>query len=339
MASITATAATAATAPTTAVVAAPVKVSAVVPSMGPGIRAKTLSARQIDEVMFWVPLFKEHCLFLYLGLEPTTMIVESPLLSKSAAPGLQTQAPPALQLASVENAKLITKLKSRCKQLVKSWAAFEKMVAAGTIDVPILCNLVNHTRYVKTRIIDLQTQKIWVGWLFPEFVDHILDEMDYFIRRFNDTISADEERVFWTEINAEHLAMTAHLLDTDYKQRQTVESVLKLSDEGLAAIASVKKTPPIDLLQMAELSRRFDHMSYAERTTAMTIGVWNNGSPTSGGSINPLLIAHVVREGQRSIQRLTQLGTPPPRAAGQAQLYQHLLTRSIKHPLSLRRHL
>jgi hypothetical protein len=318
------TATTTATVSATSPVEAP-KVSTVVPSSGPGIRVKTLSNRQIDEVMFWVTQLKEHCLFLYLGLLPMTMIVESPLLAKTATAGLNTQAPPSLQLTSVENAKLIAKLKSRSKQLVKSWAAYEKMMANGVIDVPILTNLVNHTRYVKTRIIDLQQQNVWVGWLFPEFVVHIRDELDYFVNRFNDTISPDAERVFWTEINAEHLAFTAHLLDTDYNQsRSVVDSALKLSDEGLAAIGNVKKTPPIDLLQMAELSRRFDHLSYAYRTNTLSAGLWNGGTPTSGASIHPLLIAHVIREGQRSIQRLNQLGTPPPRAAGQAQMYQRL---------------
>jgi len=302
--------------------ASPVSVATVVPAIAPGIRDKTLSARQIDETKFWSTQFKEHCLFLYIGLEANPVVIESALLAPvSAIPSVKTQAPVALQTQSVENAKLILKLKQRSKQLIVSWSAFEKMIAQGKIDVPILNNLINHTRYIKTRVLDLQKQKIWTGWLFPDFLDHLIAELDYFVARFNDTIPADMERLFWDEINAEHLAFTAHLLDTDYKTRSVVSKALSLSDEGWTMLAPIKDVP-IDLLQMAQLSRRFDHLGYANRTNDFYAELWNNGNPATGSNIHPVLVAHVIREGQRSIQRLTELGSPPPVAAGKA--YQQL---------------
>jgi hypothetical protein len=279
----------------------------------PGIRAKTLSPRQIDEVRFWTPQFKEHAFFLYLGLEPTPMVVSSPLVPSGAA-----QAPKTLQTQSVENARLVAKLKYRAKNLTQSWAAFEMMVSEGKIDMAVLCNLVNHLRYLKSRVMDLQRKNVWVGWLFPEFVEHIRDELDYFVARFNDTISPDAEKVFWLEINAEHLAFTAHLLNTDFKQsKPVVDQLLKLSEEGMTVVSPLPKAP-VDLLQMAELSRRFDHLSYANKTQALHTSAWNNGAPTFAANIHPVLAAHVIREGQRSIDRLTALGTVPPRAAGRA---------------------
>jgi hypothetical protein len=297
-------------------------ISRVVPATGPGIRAKTLSPRQIEEVSFWCVQFKEHALFLYLGLQPSpTMTSTTP--GWSALPGFA-----ASQKSTAENSKLILKLKQRSRQLMSSWSAFEKMVSDGKIDVPILSNLVNHTRYIKSRIMDLQAKKVWVGALFPEFVEHLRDELDYFVARFNDQISPDEEKIFWLENNAEHLAFVAHLLNTDYKtSRPVVQEALKLSDEGMAAM-SILSTAPIDLLQLAELSRRFDHLSYANRTDSLTQSLWNGGNITLVGStIHPAMIAHIIREGLRSIKRLTELGSPPPKTAGTAY---HLLAHAVQ---------
>jgi len=276
-----------------------------------GVGPKAISARQIDEVTFWSQQFKEHALFLFLGLQPSPKI-ETKTEDKSVAKNGDK---------SVENdpavhAKLITKLKYRCKQLMGSWLAFEKMVKEGKIDLRILSNLVNHTRYIKSRIMDLQSKNVWVGPLFPEFVEHLRDELDYFVARFNNQLSPDEEKVFWVENNAEHLAFVAHLLNTDNRSRPLVQQALDLSDEGMALISS--NSP--DLLQMAELSRRFDHLSYAHRTDAFTKSL----PPTIYGSIHPVMINHIIKEGARSIARLMAIGAPPPNAAGQALAYQRL---------------
>lgn len=283
-----------------------------VPPTGPGIRKKTLSERQVEEVTFWAPQFKEHALFLFLGLDPLPITIQSPL-SKTLSESLQKP--------TAENAGLVAKLKGRCRQLYASWSAFEGMVAGGKIDVPILSNLVNHTRYIKSRIMDLQNQRVWVGPLLPEFVEHLRDELDYFVARFNDQISPDEERLFWLETNAEHLAFTAHQLNTDYKvSRPVVEQALKLSDEGMAALSALPKEP-VDLLQMAELSRRFDHAGYANRTNALINGtVWNNGAPTPIilASIHPVMLEHMTREGNRAANRIAALApaSASPQMAG-----------------------
>src|SRR3982750_4445366 len=79
------------------VTVAPVTVvpaAVVVPSPGPGITDKILSLRQIAETTFWTVQLKEHCLFLYLGLEPSPVPIESVLV----------QMDPAAQAPLTENA-------------------------------------------------------------------------------------------------------------------------------------------------------------------------------------------------------------------------------------------
>lgn len=290
-----------------------------VPAKAVGIRDKKLSERQIEEVVFWCVQFKEHAFFLFLGLQPSPQITQ-----KEESHG-QTQTDQKdlrqAEVATLENRALITKLRYRCKQLMGSWLAFEKMVKNGRIDVPILANLINHTRYIKSRIMDLQSKNVWVGSLFPDFVEHLRDELDYFVARFNGQLSADEEKVFWLENNAEHMAFVAHLLNTDYKQsRPLVDQALTLSDEGMEAISAAMPTVPPDLLQMAELSRQFDHLGYARRTDSFA-----NALPTNvSNSIHPVMIKHIIREGARSIERLLALGTSPAKIAGQATLYRQL---------------
>lgn len=291
-----------ATATTTAKTAAtPAAMSAIVPSSAPGIRAKTLSPRQIDEVMFWVPQLKELCLALQLGLQPVPMIVLSPLLPAADSTIADSKAS---QMPSVENNKLVAKLKYRCKLLVSSWSGYELQIAnSRMIDVPILSNLVNHTRYVLSRLIDLLEQQVWVGWLFPSFIQLLRNKLDYFVRRFNDSISADPERLFWTETNAIHLATLARWLDP-LVHRSMIDQLVKLSNEGMNALAPLKSDNPrtLDVLQMAALSRQFDHLSYANRTASL-LSELVRLTP----NLYPVIFAHIARDTQRSVNRLTLL--------------------------------
>jgi hypothetical protein len=188
--------------------------------------------------------------------------------------------------------------------------ALEKMISdkAPGLTVSILDNLINHTRYLVSRVMDLQRQQVWVGWLFPEFVEQIRNQIDYFVACFNDTLSPDAERIFWMQTNAENLACLAHLLNTNFKRsRPIVQLALTLSDEALTKISTLS-TYPIDLLQLATLSREFDHVSYATKTVELFSRVWTEGkSAAVASNVCPVLLNRLNLVAKRSLLRLQQL--------------------------------
>lgn len=263
---------------------------------------KELSGRQVDETKFWCTIFKEHALFLWMGLVPVGGVVENPL-------NAEPYASMTLQKQTSDQSEIIQRLKDRSKALYISWSAFEKDVAMGKINVLILNNLLSHLRYVKSRVMDLQMANVWTGWLFSDFVEHIRDELDYFVRMFNDEISPDEQRLFWTEVNADHAAFSAQMLNPDYKQSELIAMATRLANYGHAALATIANAP-LDMLQMALLSQKFDHLTFAKQVDMLHSNAWNNGDIKVNSTIHPILLAHVIREGKRSIDQLSSLPQP-----------------------------
>jgi hypothetical protein len=271
------------------------RVEPAVPSRGAGLRGKRLAPRQIAETTFWAPQLKEQCLFLFLGLEPNPAFPAGPLQPLDARE---------LQKASEEeNARLILKLRQRCKELVLSWLGFERLLSEGSLDVTILNNLLNHTLYAQSRIGDLQAQKVWVGSLSPGWVAHMRKTLEYFVQRFNGQLEPDRERLFWSETDGDVLALAAHELDIGYASRPLMDRLLDLSDEALRPIAAAPKE---DLLQVIALSRRFPHQGYATRALALL----TEARPVLEGAAHPVLVAHLLREAGRALQRQTELGPP-----------------------------
>jgi hypothetical protein len=270
-----------------------------VPAMGPGIRDKTLSARQIEEVGFWAPQFLSQSFLLYLGLQSVPSTLDLTLLA----------APIALQTPSVENKSLVLKIKQRCRQLAASWDSFGKMMASGRVDVPVLTNLVSHLRYVLSRIMDLQQQGVWVGWLMPAFVSGMRASLDYFVARFNETIRPEAEKLFWLRSNAESLSLIAHATSLDLSTaRPAMDEMLKLSDVGLKAIEGMGKKPGLN--QIAQLAADGGHAEYAQRAGQLIAAAWNGGSPApyvGSAQVQPLLLHHLSRQNHRSSVRLAAL--------------------------------
>ena len=280
---------------------------------GGGQRALPLRSDQADEIRFWSPQMKEHALFLMLGLQPTGATIMSPLMGMpSSEPSTVSQVPLQVQVNTTMNAELIQNMKDTATKLFDAWSQFETELSSCIFHLSTFVSLIQQLQGLKIRVRDLQRSGVWIGWLFPDFLPHVLMELEHFVRRFQDEVTPDQERAFWTHMNADHAAFAAHLLNTDSGQtRELVSAALALADEGHASLPSGSDHSQHEAAQAILLSSRmYDDAEYAQRVTAFNETAWNDGNPQVLSVIHPILLAHVVREGRRSLQRLRALGEP-----------------------------
>lgn len=267
-----------------------------------------LTEEQVEEVRFWAPQMKEHALFLYLGLQPVPGIVDDPLLGGLES-GTRTQASVEMQQPTWDQASRIKSYKEASLKLFTTWRSFEDDIARNEFDVGHLMSLIGQLRCLKRDIVAVQKTGVWVGWLFPDFVSHVLMELDYFVKRLHNTISAQEESAFWTHVNADHAAFTAHLLNTDYPTtRAVVDQALSLADQGHKSLPRGSDHAQHEADQAVILSERlaFDDREFAQRVVALKEAAWE-GKVKIVSIIHPVLLAHVVREGKQSLGRLATL--------------------------------
>lgn len=137
----------------------------------------------------------------------------------------------------------------------------------------------------------------WVGWLWPAFLRHIKFEVDYFLRRVAGQVSLQEEACAMARVNAEHAFMGAKLIDPAAAEAPAFEAAMA-AYRGLAsdqaACASAVWPLAVDLTRRhaAELDRFNRAMDAPVRPRSV---------------IHPVLGAHIVREGARSLAVLDQV--------------------------------
>lgn len=134
----------------------------------------------------------------------------------------------------------------------------------------------------------------WIGWIFPLFLNHITLELDYLVDKLNGIkYTPQEEVMFWNRINSEHAAFAAHLLDPS--ERELFLKADKMSVE-------FDRIPKSEKEMMIRLSLKASKELDAFNKTAQAAG------KAVKSIIHPVLLAHVIREGERSIKTLTKLG-------------------------------
>jgi hypothetical protein len=134
----------------------------------------------------------------------------------------------------------------------------------------------------------------WIGWIFPLFLNHITLELDYLVDKLNGIkYTPKEEVLFWNRINSEHAAFAAHLLDPS--ERELFLKADKMS-------VKFDKIPKSEKEMMIRLSLKASKELDKFNKTAQAAG------KTVKSIIHPVLLAHVIREGERSIETLTNLG-------------------------------
>lgn len=134
----------------------------------------------------------------------------------------------------------------------------------------------------------------WIGWIFPLFINHVTLELDYFVDKLNGIkYTPQEEVLFWNRINSEHAAFAARLLDPSERALFLKADKLSMKFTG---IPKSEREMMIKISLIA--SKELDAFHKAAQKSEKTIK----------SIIHPALLAHVIREGERSIQTLQNLG-------------------------------
>ena len=189
------------------------------------------------------------------------------------------------------------KLKKTALQAHKKFEDFRKRFQAKPMDLDVMNQilpLLKEQREFQVKLLQLLEQGAWIGWTFPLFVNHITLELDYFVDKLNGIqYTAQEEVAFWNRINGEHAAFNARFLDPSER-----ELLLK------ADRTSVKfnKIPKTEYEMMVKLSltatKELDEFNKAARAQGKAVK----------SIIHPVLLDHVIREGEHSIEILKSLG-------------------------------
>jgi len=134
----------------------------------------------------------------------------------------------------------------------------------------------------------------WIGWIFPLFLNHVTLELDYLVDKLNGIkYTPKEEVIFWNRINSEHAAFAAHLLDPSER-----ELFLK-ADEMSVKFDKIPKSEKEMMIRLSlKASKELDKFNKTAQAAGKTVQ----------SIIHPVLLAHVIREGERSIETLTNLG-------------------------------
>ncbi len=215
------------------------------------------------EIIFWERQLSEHALFLHLMLED-------------------------------DGSNNGRKLKNEAKYLHDEFESFIKEHKKYPHSMRVMekiLPLTEELRAFKKHLQVLLQKGKWIGWIFPDFIDHVIDELDYFVNKLNDLpMAASEEIEFWNEINSEHAGFTAHLLDP--KEFDLVAKAHEFSE-------SFRSLPSDEADMFLRLSlkesRKLDEFQKAAKTI----------KPKS--IIHPVLLDHVIRENNRSIEMLEKL--------------------------------
>lgn len=162
----------------------------------------------------------------------------------------------------------------------------------GMLAFPVL-----KLRQLKVEILNRQLAGEWIGWALPGFVEHLLQELDYFwAKSTGANISGAEELSLWSKFMADHAAFVARLLDP---------SEVEKFDQALLAqnyfldlqCSGCDQTLPT-LVQLGKQAGQELDQYFS------TLGV---GTPQLRSAIHPVLAIHIIREGRRFLATLETL--------------------------------
>jgi hypothetical protein len=173
----------------------------------------------IDEIHFWGNQLKEHCIFLYLGIEDTKLRTQAYDLY------LKWYAFMELRFGDIDRSLSNDILSQRLsnKQLQNIYVTSSQLSTFKPI-----FGLIDDLRNLKLVILD-KLQKQWIGWLGEAFITHILSELEYFHHKLTGTPrvgvnkddiksieESNDEASFWVDVNSDHAAALSQLFDPQY---------------------------------------------------------------------------------------------------------------------------
>lgn len=184
-------------------------------------------------------------------------------------------------------------LKKRGLEIHKKFEKFRK--GMNDTNLSDVLPLAQELRAYKIDVAKTLDSGKWIGWTFPAFVKHVTQELDYFVDTLNAVPSSKEEELnFWNHINADHAAIEAHLFDPSEvtltkKASNLAEKIYSLEDDDFAVFAdlSLKAAKELDAFNK-------EGKSLSEKAQLQSV-------------LHPVLVDHVIREGERSMQSIEAL--------------------------------
>ncbi len=184
-------------------------------------------------------------------------------------------------------------LKQRGLELHEKWEKF----IANLLTEPLynVLPLLEELRAYKLEVVQTLQSGLWIGWVFPSFARHVTRELDYFVDKLNDVrYSSMDETDFWNHINSDHAAFESHLFDPyerDLSQQANdlSEKINQLPDSEEDMFIHLSLTAAEELDQFNKEGRK---LSKANKLQSV---------------IHPVLMDHVIREGERSKKILSEL--------------------------------
>ncbi|MBA2307296.1 DUF2935 domain-containing protein [Candidatus Dependentiae bacterium] len=184
-------------------------------------------------------------------------------------------------------------LKKRGLEIHKKFENFRKGMNEKNLDQVL--PLTRELRAYKMDVVKQLNAGKWIGWIFPSFAKHITKELDYFVDKLNNVpYSPEDEAHFWNHINSDHAAFESHLFDPyerDLSQQANdlSEKINQLPDSEEDMFIHLSLTAAEELDQFNKEGRK---LSKANKLQSV---------------IHPVLMDHVIREGERSKKILSEL--------------------------------
>jgi|GEM_PF-6832209 len=185
------------------------------------------------------------------------------------------------------------KLKKEALRLHTKFEHFRRKFNEEHRDIHLMNSvlpLIEKEREFKVQVLNRLESGEWLGWLFPLFVNHTILELDYLVDKLNGvSYGFQEELQFWNRINSEHALFASHLLDP--KERTLM----------LAADAAAQK--------FNQTGGEYNTMLQLSLRASKELDAFNKEARAAGKNvqsvIHPVLLDHVIREGERSIVTLS----------------------------------
>jgi hypothetical protein len=184
-------------------------------------------------------------------------------------------------------------LKKEAQELHDQFEAFRKKMNPSNYHEVL--PLSKRLREFKMKVLTTLNDGKWIGWVYPQLARHIILELDYFVDKLNNIPYTDQQEIsFWDIINDDHSMFSSHLLDPSERK------LFNAANELTGKLNKVVKSEDEMMLHLSlKAAKELD-----EYHRAAEKGIADNSMQSI---IHPALIAHVVREGQRSVETLEKL--------------------------------
>ncbi|AYV86930.1 MAG: hypothetical protein Sylvanvirus14_15 [Sylvanvirus sp.] len=268
-----------------------------------------IDAELLEWIRDWHKQFLEHVGYLDLllvRLPNDAFSSKSPLISPlpENQPQISTKT-----WDDFHHAKpLVDHLKGLAPLLVKGWKELEdqlyQQTESGLVNIAVLYTLCSWTYHFKVVIYKAHHDRAWwMGSASSALVKHMLEELVAFSLRLSGKLNVNQEAAFFSNIVADHISMTAHLMDPggSQEQRDTVLQTLQLAEEGYRSMEEADEDAMIDIaLDFVEKG--------ASATQKIAPKLLNQSIPNT---VLPIDLMHNIREHNIALKQLSKFNSLP----------------------------